>query len=99
MRDLKRTGAAVLCAVLVLTMVFSSAFIIHEAGHDCTGEDCPICHVIAASSQLLRLIGAAFCLLAWLLGVLCTGNAWAVLHTQAPSASRTLVSWKIRLNN
>ncbi len=95
----KRIGAGLLCVIFVLAMLVSSAFIIHEAGHDCTGEDCPICQAIAMNGQLLRLIGAAILVLASLLGILRTKHAWADILGFSVPASGTLVSWKIRLNN
>lgn len=99
MRHLKRMGAGFLCVVFVLAMLVSSAFIIHEAGPDCIGEDCPICQAIAMNNQLLRLIGAAILMLASLQGILCTKHAWADNLGFSVPASGTLVSWKIRLNN
>lgn len=99
MRGQKRIGAGLLCVIFVLAMLASSAFIIHEAGHDCTGEDCPICQAIIMNSQLLRLIGAVILLLASLLGILRTKHAWADTLRFSVPVSGTLVSWKIRLNN
>lgn len=95
----KRISAGLLCVIFILAMLLSSVFIIHEAGHDCTGEDCPICQAIVMNSQLLRLIGVAILVLASLLGILRTKHAWAGTLGFSLPASRTLVSWKIRLNN
>ncbi len=95
----KRIGAGLLCVIFVLAMLVSSAFIIHEAGHDCTGEDCPICQAIAMNGQLLRLMGAVILVLAFLPGILYTRHAWADTPRFSLPASGTLVSWKIRLNN
>ncbi len=99
MRHQKRIGAGFLCAIIVLAMLVSSAFILHEAGHDCTGEDCPICQAVAINGQLLRLIGAAILVLATLPGALHIKQAWAADRGCFAPASGTLVSWKIRLNN
>lgn len=99
MRHQKRIGAGLLCVIFILAMLVSSAFIIHEAGHDCTGEDCLICQAIAMSAQSLRLIGAAIPALASLLGILRTKQAWADTLGLSVPAFGTLVSWKIRLNN
>ncbi len=99
MRHQKRIGAGFLCVVFVLSMLVSSAFIIHEAGHDCTGEDCPICQAMAMNGQLLRLIGAALLVLVSLLGLPRAKHAWTGTLGFSTPASGTLVSWKIRLNN
>ncbi len=95
----KRIGAALLCVVFALAMLVSSDFILHEAGHDCTGEDCPICQAIAMNGQLLRLIGAAILVLASLLSIQRTKHSWSDTLGLSVPASGTLVSWKIRLND
>ena len=46
MNPSKKTAALLLCVFFALAMLFSSALIIHEAGHDCAGEDCPICRAV-----------------------------------------------------
>ena len=37
MANRKRLGALLICAALLLALIVSSAFIAHEAGHDCSG--------------------------------------------------------------
>lgn len=95
----KRIGAFLLCVVFVLIMLVSSVYTIHEAGHDCSGEDCPICQMIAVNSQLLRLIGAAVLLLVSLMGILRTGLVLHDTHKHSVPVLGTLVNRKIRLNN
>ena len=46
MNPSKKTAALLLCVFFALAVLFSSALIIHEAGHDCAGEDCPICRAV-----------------------------------------------------
>ena len=95
----KRIGAAILCGVFVLAMLVSSAFIIHEAGHHCTGEHCPVCQTIAMNSQLLRLARAALIVLAILLVTACAGREGLAARAISVPAGGILVRWKIRLNN
>ena len=95
----KRIGAGLLCVIFALALLVSSAFVIHEAGHICTGEDCLICQAIAMNGHLLRLFGAAVLVLAFLLGILRTKHAWADTPELSAPVFGTLVSWKIRLNN
>ncbi|MBR3333425.1 MAG: hypothetical protein IKG23_03975 [Clostridia bacterium] len=59
MTNAKRAGAMILCIGLVLVLAVSVVFIVHEADHDCSGEDCPICQAIAVNIRLLRLAGTA----------------------------------------
>ena len=99
MRHQKRIGAGLLCVILILALLVSSAFIVHETGHNCTGEDCLICQAMALNGQLLRLIGVAILLLVSLPGILCVKHTWADTPGFSVPASGTLVSWKIRLDN
>ncbi len=95
----KRIGAVALCMVFALAMLVSSAYMIHEAGHDCAGEECPICRTIALNSRLLRLLGALIFISALLGVILCTAHVQHNHEKTAVSTPGTLVSLKIRLNN
>lgn len=49
MADKKRkTGSGLLCVTLILVTLFSAFFLIREAGHDCSGGNCP--HLCLPSS-------------------------------------------------
>ena len=62
----KKRSAAVLCALFVLfALIASLFFIVHEADHDCRGENCLVCAVIALCQNTIKtlcgaLIAAAF---------------------------------------
>ena len=101
MRKQKRFIAAALCVVAVLVMTVSAAYIVHEAGHghDCTGEDCPVCALIAQVVQTQRWLGLALALAVALGFVLAAARFALTLPRTALSAECTLVSWKIRLND
>ncbi len=99
MTNRKRITALLLCIGLVFALAVSSAYIAHEAGHDCSGEDCPICQMIAVNVNLLRTIGLAVLTLLALFVLLQGRYAhWEQQRLCLP-ASGTLVSWKIRLND
>lgn len=53
--------SALLCALFVLVTLFSVLFIVKEAGHDCGGEDCPVCSCIQQAQQTLKNLGAGSC--------------------------------------
>lgn len=55
----KRTFVSIICAVLLLTALCSSLFIMKEADHDCTGADCPICAAISEAENTLKKLGNA----------------------------------------
>ena len=63
MTNRKRIAALLVCIALVFALAVSSAFIAHEAGHDCSGNDCPICRMIALNVDLLRTFGLVVLLL------------------------------------
>ena len=93
--------AMALCVAMMLAMFVSSAYIAHEAAHHhvCSGEKCPICRLIAQIEQVCRgfgLILLALLLICFALAVRRDGYA---IPSGNLSASGTLVSRKIRLNN
>ena len=95
----KRIGALMLCIGLILVLTVSSALIAHEADHDCCGEDCPVCRMIAVHIRLLRTLGLA-ALVLLLYHVLLSGQSVRRRHdVYACFLPGTLVSWKIRLDN
>ena len=99
MTSQKRIGALILCVGMALVLAVSASFIIHEADHDCSGEDCPFCRMIAANINLLRTLGLA--VIAFLsLFFLTSGRSvrgWKDLY--ACFFFGTPVSWKVRLND
>ena len=46
--------APILAAIILLTFFMSLLFVIHEAHHNCTGEDCPICARIEACISTVK---------------------------------------------
>lgn len=99
MMNRKKLCALFLCIGFVLVLFVSSAFILHEAGHDCTGEDCPVCQLIAVNLSLLRLSGLAVLLLLVIAALLKLFHSHAEATQICFPFSETLVSWKVRLND
>ncbi len=99
MANRRRIAALILGVLFAFMLIFSSALIIHEADHDCCGEDCPICRVIAISLKLIRTLGLAL-LAAAAFSVLSRGGHVSNSHPLCRiTAPRTLVRLKIRLND
>lgn len=94
----KRLVALAVGVIFCLTMVFSFAFVMAHADHDCIGEGCPVCREIAACLQTLRSGTAA----AGLIAVAVAGLLFA-LPAAAPvdhNGSRdTLITLKVKLSN
>ncbi len=98
MSNRKRILALVFCVGMLFVLFASSAYIAHEADHDCTGEDCEICENIAKMEALLQifaLLGVVL-LLFTLLSFL---RALRVEEALRACLTPTLVGWKVRLNN
>ncbi len=93
-----RIVAALLLAALVAIGVFSTLFISHAAGHDCSGHDCPVCALVVVCESNLRLIGSGY-------APAPSAMVAAVILFAAPAARAvrhrthaTPVSLKVRLN-
>ena len=93
-----RLITGLLAAVLAAVMLSSAVYIAVEANHNCSGEDCAICHQLQACENLLKSIGLAGA---------AAGFAAAVrsaLCSVIPSCAEvvrtfTLVSLKVKLSD
>ena len=54
--DRSRTAAMLFAALLLLSALFSAAALALHAGHDCEGDDCPVCAALSACLRALRRI-------------------------------------------
>ena len=54
-----RLITGLLAAVLAAVMLSSAVYIAVEANHNCSGEDCTICHQLQVCENLLKSIGLA----------------------------------------
>ena len=93
--------AVAVCVVMLLSVVVSSAYIMHEAAHrhDCVGADCPICQFIAQVEQVRRGFGMALpALLSVCLAFALRREACKLAAADVP-ARCTPVGRKVRLND
>ena len=93
-----RFMTGLLAVVLAVVMLSSVAFIAAEAGHDCTGADCAICHQIHVCENLLKsigLAGSAAAAAAAILYVLCR----IISSCTETARAFTLVSLKVKLSD
>ena len=95
----KRSRALLLCIGFVLMLFVSSAFLIREADHDCCGEHCPVCAMIAMTSALMR----SLCLIAAMMllrsAMAAARSAFHAPETGYGRSAGTPVSRKIRMND
>lgn len=93
-----RIMAAVMCFALMFVMFISSAYIIKEADHDCTGENCPVCHEIQVCRQILSTVGTAVVAAAVFVSTLVVLTALPAVHLRETVAV-TLISLKVKLSD
>ena len=87
-----------LAAVLAAVMLSSAVYIAVEANHNCSGEDCAICHQLQVCENLLKsigLAGAAAAISAAFTYTVCR----AILPCTEMIGTLTLVSLKVKLSN
>jgi len=94
----RRVTASLASLFLVAFVLLSCAFIAMEAGHDCEGEDCPVCACIVQCENVLRQMGGAFiaaCFAVFLIS--------QILLEVCPAADffrrDSLVNLRVRLND
>lgn len=92
--------AAFIIAFMMLACVLCSVFLTAaEAGHDCSGEDCPICSVLELcerTGKRMRECGVAFFAVISMLSMLAEG--FAGIREESVFMTQTPVSRKVRLN-
>ena len=54
MKQASRSRALALCICLLFILIASSLSVIHEADHNCIGENCPVCEHILMVIRLVR---------------------------------------------
>ena len=99
MYDRKRLTALLLCVGMLMTLTVSSAFIVLEEGHDCSGETCEICESIAKTVALLRIAARCAFLLLFAACLLPLLRTLCALTAARLPVFGTLVCWKVRLND
>lgn len=93
----KRKAIAIVLVVFILLGVwFSYNFIIEEAHHKCTGQNCPICLQIDEAIQFISLIKFVP-ILPLIMVVLCIFAKWVAYETRHICVNDTLISLKVEL--
>ena len=92
-----RIAATLMAAAVLFFVMFSAFLIVHEADHDCSGDDCPVCMLIQLCEDNIRQLGSGAPVSA--AGVLVFLTLTMPVFTAFSVRIPTLVSRKIRLNN
>ena len=94
----KRFLAAAAVLLLALFMLLSLCFLVAESGHDCIGEDCPICCQISLCKELVKAVchgfTAAFAVAVIGLSVLCIPSG-----VRETNVGASLVARKVKLSD
>ena len=93
-----RLITGLLAAVLAAVMLSSAVYIAVEANHNCSGEDCAICHQLQVCENLLKSIGLAGAAAAISAAFTYTVGR-AILPCTEMIGTLTLVSLKVKLSN
>lgn len=94
----KRFAAGVMGLMMLVIALFSAFYIAAEAGHDCTGEDCPVCACVQQCEKTLHGIGVpASAVLSFIIPILFILILAGLFSAGLPQG--TLVSRKVRLND
>ena len=93
-----RLITGLLAAVLAAVMLSSAVYIAVEANHNCSGEDCAICHQINLCENLLNSLGTATAVCAAAAAVVYLLCRMITLGTET-DCTFTLVSLKVKLSN
>ena len=90
--------ALVAMVAVVVVMLFSSIYIGNHIHHDCSGEDCAVCCVLAqCSGNIKNLVAVAVvAFVSILLSISMQSN---MQSTKAVYLSCSLISQKVRMNN
>ncbi|WP_099468713.1 hypothetical protein [Konateibacter massiliensis] len=90
--------AFLICAAFIIVTLFSTFFIVKEANHNCSGEDCPICACVHQTEQTLKQLGTGTIETAALIpGILSFIPVLFCMFLFIPCTS--LVSQKVRLDD
>ncbi len=93
-----RISALIFAVALVLSVLFSVAFISANSSHDCTHEACPICQQLEMCEALLHTVvaAAAVAVAVCFLASIITKVAPAICNVLS---TITLVSLRVKLSN
>ena len=98
MTNKRRIISILMILLIVFVLVSSFWFILHETHHDCTGEDCPVCAMIAICRNTLKTVLIALLLVLSALASRSAGRAFVSSSAQF-DPEETPVSLKVKLLN
>lgn len=98
MKKVSKLIAIVALISFIAGMLFSYDYIIENAHHHCSGEDCPICMEIEAAVQLVSSI-RFIPILSFVMAVLCVFTRVIASVENHIGVKQTLITLKVELLN
>ncbi len=99
MKISRKAGALLLLLSFAAVLFLSSAYMIHEADHDCCGHDCPVCAQIARMAALMESFALAGAVYAIRTGLRIIASRRERTEGIGAFALCSPVARKVRLNN
>lgn len=90
--------SGLICALLVCAAVLAFYYLAEETEHSCTGEECPICVVMQICEKLVRKMGRTEILQSAIAAMTVFAGFVCCLFSLFLK-EKTLVEWRVRLNN
>ena len=94
--DSNQILVAIMSAVMIISIIISVLFLVHETNHDCTGEDCPICAMMEIVSNNLESMGVGMAVV--FAAVVFAAFVLHILASDANEPTFSLVGASVRLN-
>jgi hypothetical protein len=95
----KSFSALLLCFLLSAATLFSLFYIASETNHDCPGEQCPICRVIAICRFFLNVLALGTAVHAFRIIITHLHRIVTIRIQKTYYSSKNPVSLKIKLSN
>ncbi len=98
MKKRNRIIALLLAVIVLFVMAFSLAVVAAEADHECCGEDCPICEIIAICENNIKGLSLILVFVSLMVALALLG-AFIRETRKFRYQSQTPVSLKVKLTN
>ena len=63
MDNKRRIYSAIAAALVILALIVSVLCLAVESDHECSGEDCYVCRILALCENTIKSFGTVFCVL------------------------------------
>lgn len=93
----KHVIAIVIAIVFVTVIIFSSAYIVAEADHNCSGEHCPICYQIEICQNTIKAL-TLYLIVTAISVAIAYFTKWSEVIKNYKYSPTTLIKQKVKLS-